>query len=158
MPVFIEENYCTFPCLLTKQKLLRDWAVLPGDTSPPFPLWPVPLSPPEPAPGAARSPGHPGAGHKLDSAPWFAGVSPDPFRVERITHDVRGPPPWAGPHFWQQERPIPYGICPEPCSPHLGCRGHIPDQGRPDQRLPHAWGLSGLAPGRGEGPGAGSPQ
>jgi hypothetical protein len=33
LPVFIEENYCTFPCLLTKQKQLRSGAVILSITS-----------------------------------------------------------------------------------------------------------------------------
>lgn len=36
MPVFIEENYCTFPRLLSKQEPSGNWAVIPRDASLPF--------------------------------------------------------------------------------------------------------------------------
>lgn len=90
MPVFIEENCCTFPCLLPKQKRLRNWAVITSDTSASLASQSL-LSPLLPSPCSGLSP--PAAWNLLrEAAPprWPAVSAHRCCRVEGFALEVPG--------------------------------------------------------------------
>lgn len=169
MPVFIEENYCTFPCLLPKQKQLSNWPVISSDTSSVLSSQTLFSSSPLPRPCSGRFllphlaphwPGQPslapGGGQHC---PGLPGVSPHPAMLRGLPVTSQGPQPRTGPHSDGKKRPITFfrnhvESAPSPHSPGLQS-GHVSDQGPPQPASYTNPGASldwCLAEGRGPGP------